>query len=118
MCALSRLNRLTYRQDILHGGLPGPYLGEVRWARSQVKGQGHEVKKRDFQACDFYVQLVQLMVWGAVMTSLKCPLSCHVNSGRNIINPICLLCMCVCQSIMAKGLLDKRAVHEEDAGGT
>ncbi len=33
-------------------------------------------------------------------------------------NPICLLYMCVCQSIMAWGLLGKRAEREGNAGGT
>ena len=36
LCALSRLIYFTYRQEILHGNLPGPYLGQV--------GQGHTSK--------------------------------------------------------------------------
>ena len=34
LCALSQVNRLAYGQGILHGDLPGPYLGQLRWARS------------------------------------------------------------------------------------
>ena len=32
LCALSQPNRLTHRQEILHGGLPGSYLGFPRTA--------------------------------------------------------------------------------------
>ncbi len=47
----------------------------------------------------------QLKVSGSAQTFLA------ITEG-NVINPICLLRVCVCQSIMAKGLSGTRTVHE------
>ncbi len=44
---LSRVNGQTYGPEFWYGGQVEGYLGQVR--RSQVKGQGHQVKKRVFQ---------------------------------------------------------------------
>ena len=40
VCALTA-EPFSVGHEILHGSQPGPYLGQVRWARSYVKGQGH-----------------------------------------------------------------------------
>ena len=50
LCALSMAKPFDVRTRNLHGGLRGTYLGQVQWARSKVKVQGHNNKKRDFQA--------------------------------------------------------------------
>ena len=42
---LSWPNGQTHRLEFCHGGQVGTYAGQVHWSSSQVKGQGHEVKK-------------------------------------------------------------------------
>ena len=73
---LQRANRQTDSLDFWHGGQVEEYLGQVCRSRSQVKGQGHEVKKTfqwDFQKNGS---------WSSLMPSLM-EMHCQ---GRNLKN--------------------------------
>ena len=67
---LSRLNRLAYGHEIWYSYWPWKHLGQVQWSRSEVKGQGHQVKKRYFQGFLIWVNRYKTDgLWCDVMTS-------------------------------------------------